>query len=250
MVCLVSGAFGPGHKVGEWRAGRLQFARPRHSLLGHDLAELRQVYQALGASVAGFEVAELLSSVEHLSNDDLANAHNCRSGHPRAVSMRLVSVLPTCLRVLGLPRLLRFISRDTRAAGRRSRATPARRQHYMPSTRSPRYSTWAWPRFSSASRNGMTAKFMLKPPVALGCPGCGGARRRNELGKLLRYRCHIGDVIWPTGCRRRSLLLGNAVLNRHCVRWVKAPRCVKNSGARLLILWTASAGANIGCSQG
>ena len=184
-------------RVTRWANGeRGDFiARPRHSLLGHDLAELRQVYQALGASVAGFEVAEVLSSVGYLSNDDFADAHNCDWGHPRAVSMRLVSVLPTCLKVLGLPRLLRFISRDTRAAGRRSRATPARRRHSMPSIRSPRSSTWTGPRFSSASRNRVTAKFMLKPPVALGCPGCGGARRRNELGKLLRYRRHIGDVI-------------------------------------------------------
>ena len=100
-------------RVTRWANGeRGDFiARPRHSLLGHDLAELRQAYHALGASVAGFEVAELLSSVGHLSNDDLANAHNCDWGHPRAVSMRLVSVLPTCLKVLGLPRFLRFISR-------------------------------------------------------------------------------------------------------------------------------------------
>lgn len=100
-------------RVTRWANGeRGDFiARPRHSLLGHDLAELRQAYHALGASVAGFEVAELLSSVGHLSNNNLTNAHNCDLGHPRAVSTRLVSVLPTCLKVLGLPCLLRFISR-------------------------------------------------------------------------------------------------------------------------------------------
>ncbi|HET7570845.1 MAG TPA: chemotaxis protein CheB [Gammaproteobacteria bacterium] len=38
----------------------------------------------------------------------------------------------------------------------------------------------------------MTANETLERPVALTCPDCGGALRREEIGTLTKYRCHIG----------------------------------------------------------
>ncbi len=40
----------------------------------------------------------------------------------------------------------------------------------------------------------MTAEYRLDDPVAVTCPGCGGALRRAELGSLTQFRCHIGHV--------------------------------------------------------
>lgn len=40
----------------------------------------------------------------------------------------------------------------------------------------------------------MTAEYKSDRPVAVTCPGCGGALRRTELGTLTRFGCHIGHV--------------------------------------------------------
>lgn len=40
----------------------------------------------------------------------------------------------------------------------------------------------------------MTADKELERPIALTCPDCGGALRRNEIGTMVEYRCHIQHV--------------------------------------------------------
>lgn len=50
---------------------------------------------------------------------------------------------------------------------------------------------------SSAAKTGgpdMTADYTLARPIAITCPDCGGALRREELGSLTQFRCHIGHV--------------------------------------------------------
>jgi two-component system chemotaxis response regulator CheB len=41
----------------------------------------------------------------------------------------------------------------------------------------------------------MSEEYKLDKPVALTCPECGGALRREHDGSLLQFRCHIGHVL-------------------------------------------------------
>jgi two-component system chemotaxis response regulator CheB len=40
----------------------------------------------------------------------------------------------------------------------------------------------------------MDTEFTQNRPIAITCPDCGGALRRNELGRLVQFKCHIGHV--------------------------------------------------------
>jgi two-component system chemotaxis response regulator CheB len=41
----------------------------------------------------------------------------------------------------------------------------------------------------------MSEEYKFDKPVALTCPECGGALRREQDGSLLQFRCHIGHVL-------------------------------------------------------
>jgi two-component system chemotaxis response regulator CheB len=41
----------------------------------------------------------------------------------------------------------------------------------------------------------MEGSYRQDEPVALSCPECGGAMRREAVGKFTRYRCHIGHAL-------------------------------------------------------
>ena len=37
--------------------------------------------------------------------------------------------------------------------------------------------------------------YTLERPSTLSCPDCGGAMKKESVGSLLQYRCHIGHVL-------------------------------------------------------
>jgi two-component system chemotaxis response regulator CheB len=43
--------------------------------------------------------------------------------------------------------------------------------------------------------NVMSEEYRFDKPVALTCPECGGALRREQDGTMLQFRCHIGHVL-------------------------------------------------------
>jgi two-component system chemotaxis response regulator CheB len=43
----------------------------------------------------------------------------------------------------------------------------------------------------------MDVGYKLDKPVALSCPECGGTLRRDKIGPLTQYVCHIGHVLSP-----------------------------------------------------
>jgi two-component system, chemotaxis family, protein-glutamate methylesterase/glutaminase len=43
--------------------------------------------------------------------------------------------------------------------------------------------------------NAMSEEYSFEKPVALTCPECGGALRREQDGTMLQFRCHIGHVL-------------------------------------------------------